>query len=110
MLRYRHQYKSDTILRELQYILALLQEPLLKLAQATSQMAEAHASAPDNLKILFTSLEIIFKIFYSLCYVDLPEYFEDHMQEWMVEFHKYLNYESKFPQLVSDVSSPLPSF
>lgn len=71
-------------------------------------MMEAHASAPDNLKILFTSLEAIFKIFYSLCYVDLPEYFEDHMQEWMMEFHKFLNYESQHPQLVSDVRTLAP--
>lgn len=41
-----------------------------------------------------TLLEIVYRccrIFYSLCYQDLPEYFEDHMEEWAGGFLKILN-------------------
>lgn len=41
-----------------------------------------------------TLLEILYRccrIFYSLCYQDLPEYFEDHMEEWARGFLKILN-------------------
>lgn len=42
------------------------------------------------------------KIFYSLNSVDLPEFFEDHMNEWMTLFRKFLLYETKLTQLIGD--------
>ena len=32
------------------------------------------------------------RIFYSLNFQEFPEFFEDHMKEWMTEFRKYLIY------------------
>ena len=34
------------------------------------------------------------RIFYSLNWQEIPEYFEDHIKEWMGQFHKYLTYEN----------------
>ena len=36
------------------------------------------------------SLRLICRIWFSLNWLDLPEYFEDHMKEWMDEFAKFL--------------------
>eukprot|EP01087_Luapelamoeba_hula_P019082 TRINITY_DN6277_c0_g1_i1.p1 TRINITY_DN6277_c0_g1~~TRINITY_DN6277_c0_g1_i1.p1 ORF type:complete len:1049 (+),score=219.24 TRINITY_DN6277_c0_g1_i1:42-3149(+) len=100
--KYRHEYKSEPVIQELKYILDIISAPLLQLAQATSQLIDQSAAAPKTLEVLFQSLNLIFDIFYSLCAVDLPEFFEDHMKEWMNEFLKFLNYESKLEELISD--------
>jgi len=42
------------------------------------------------------------KIFFSLNAVDLPEYFEDHMSEWMTLLHTLLTFESSLEAVVGD--------
>jgi exportin-2 (importin alpha re-exporter) len=41
------------------------------------------------------SLRLICKIFYSLSYQDIPEFFEDHMSEFSNLFLRYLTYENE---------------
>ena len=43
-----------------------------------------------KLKSYFESLRLICRIFFSLNYQELPQYFEDTMSEWMSIFAKYL--------------------
>jgi exportin-2 (importin alpha re-exporter) len=64
-----------------------------------------HASSPDVMVSLFTAIKLMSKIFYSLNAIDLPEYFEDHMNEWMTMFRKLLIFESNLPQLIGDEDS-----
>ena len=40
----------------------------------------------EGLKIVCSSLLMICKVFYSLNYQDLPEFFEDNMETWMTHF------------------------
>ena len=49
--------------------------------------------------MLFQTLFLLNKIFYSLNAQDLPEFFEDHMEEFMVIFQKYLLYSN--PALIT---------
>lgn len=44
--------------------------------------------------MLLPCLRVVLRIFYSLNWLDLPEYFEDHMQEWMALHLKYLKYKN----------------
>lgn len=41
------------------------------------------------------SLRFVCKIFYSLSYQDIPEFFEDHMSEFSNLFLRYLTYENE---------------
>ena len=66
-------------------------------------LVHQHSSDPAALKILFSSLTLVSKIFYSLNYQDLPEYFEDNMQTWMDSFYTLLMFNSKLLQ--TDVNS-----
>lgn len=50
---------------------------------------------PNALKIVYHSLLLISKVFYSLNFQDLPEFFEDNMQIWMPNFHTLLTTEVK---------------
>lgn len=53
-------------------------------------LAQTHASDENALKIIYHSLVLICKVFYSLNFQDLPEFFEDHMEIWMSNFHTML--------------------
>ena len=52
-------------------------------------------------------LRTICRIWLSLNYQDLPEYFEDHMQEWMTVFTKYLKLRN--PLLMDNDEEDKPS-
>eukprot|EP00057_Strongylocentrotus_purpuratus_P012723 XP_011667197.1 PREDICTED: exportin-2 [Strongylocentrotus purpuratus] len=45
-----------------------------------------HKDNKESTTILYDSLTLISKIFYSLNYQDLPEFFEDNMKIWMTHF------------------------
>lgn len=50
-----------------------------------------------TLRPLIESQRLCCRIFYSLNFQELPEFFEDHMKEWMGEFKKYLT--MRYPAL-----------
>ena len=65
-------------------------------------LGKVHANNKDNLKVVFGSLVLISKIFYFLNYQDLPEYFEDNMQIWMIGFHELLTSGTNVQLLQTD--------
>mmetsp|Transcript_11110 Transcript_11110/g.12872 ORF Transcript_11110/g.12872 Transcript_11110/m.12872 type:complete len:995 (+) Transcript_11110:161-3145(+) len=92
--RIRYQVKSDELFTDILYTLQQLQAPLLTLFKTIGQAVESYQNDLTQLKPRFASLRSICRIFYSLNWQDLPEYFEDHMGEWMSEFAKYLKYNN----------------
>ncbi|GJQ10527.1 hypothetical protein GpartN1_g2318.t1 [Galdieria partita] len=91
---YRHLFRSDELLLELKYVLGHIQEPLLKTFQLVSESYLTPEFVKEDNEYTHTLLEVLYRccrIFYSLCYQDLPEYFEDHMEEWARGFLKILN-------------------
>ena len=93
--RYRHEFRSDELWTEIKHVLDSFAVPLTQLFENTVKLAEEHASNKDALKTLFSSLVLITKIFYSLNYQDLPEFFEDNMATWMKHFHCLLLMDNK---------------
>ena len=57
--------------------------------------AEQYSTNAPALKIISSSLLLICKIFYSLNYQDLPEFFEDNMGIWMPHFDALLKVDNK---------------
>lgn len=49
----------------------------------------------NALKIVCSSLTMICKVFYSLNFQDLPEFFEDNMKTWMTHFLTLLSFDVK---------------
>lgn len=108
--RFRFVQRSDALYADILYVLQRIQEPLTQLfvsitAQLDTTTTTTHttASSGDNILGLtarLAALRSINRIFYSLNYQDLPEYFEDHMNEWMAGFAKLLQYTN--PILVDE--------
>lgn len=96
--RYRHEFKSQALWTEIKFVLDNFAAPLTQLFVATMELANKHASDPAALKVIFNILLLTCKIFYSLNFQDLPEYFEDNMQTWMTHFLTLLNTDNKLLQ------------
>lgn len=105
--RFRYVQRSDALYKDILYVLERLQAPLLTLFKTTGNAVEALSNDAAQLKPRLAALRSMCRIFYSLNWQDLPEYFEDHMGEWMAEFAKYLRYQN--PLLVDNDEEMEPS-
>ncbi|KAK4267014.1 hypothetical protein QN277_023861 [Acacia crassicarpa] len=98
--KFRYQYKTNDLLLDLKYCLDLFAAPLLEIFLKTASLIDAAANSgglAGDLRPLFESQRLCCRIFYSLNFQELPEFFEDHMKEWMTEFRKYLT--TSYPAL-----------
>ncbi|KAK3194607.1 hypothetical protein Dsin_025917 [Dipteronia sinensis] len=100
--KFRYQYKTNDLLLDLKYCLDNFCVPLLEIFLQTAALIDYTVSiggSAATLKPLFESQRLCCRIFYSLNFQELPEFFEDHMKEWMGEFKKYLT--TSYPALES---------
>ncbi|XP_047960190.1 exportin-2-like [Salvia hispanica] len=107
--KFRYEYTTNDLLLDLKYCLDNFARPLLEVFQRTARYLDhAVASGSANASVLKGYIEsqtLCCWIFHSFNYMDLPEFFEDHMNEWMVEFNKYLT--MKYPALEDSGSEGL---
>ncbi|PVD23451.1 hypothetical protein C0Q70_16723 [Pomacea canaliculata] len=93
--RYRHEFKSDELWKEIKFVLDNFAVAFTELFKATMGLASTHANDPAALKVIFSSILLICKIFYSLNFQDLPEHFEDNIKPWMDNFLQLLSVDNK---------------
>jgi exportin-2 (importin alpha re-exporter) len=91
---FRYVQRSDELYKVILYTLEGFQVPLLALMQSLGQAVDSLVNDAVNLVPRMIALRLVCRIFYSLNYQDLPEFFEDHMKDWMNEFAKYLQYQN----------------
>lgn len=92
--RFRGAYDSDEIRKPLKAILDSFQKPLLELFQIVAQQIDLDAVKANEAELLsrLEALRLMTRIFYSLNWITIPEFFEDHIGEWMQQFEKFLRY------------------
>ena len=106
--RYRYEFKSEELWKEILFVLDNFAAALSELLVSTMQLASTHAQNPSILKILFSSLLLIAKIFYSLTYQELPDHFaDDHLKPWMEHFHTLLTTDNKLLETTDDEEAGL---
>lgn len=92
--KFRYQFKTNELLLDLKYCLDNFAKPFLEVFKRTvGFMDQAVGSGSANASVLkgyIESQRLCCRIFYSFNFMELPEFFEDHMEEWMIEFKKYL--------------------
>lgn len=89
--RYRFEYKSQKLWTEIKLVLDTFAKPLTDLLIATMELAQTYATNEPALRVIYSSLSLMAKVFYSLNAQDLPEFFEDNMATWMNSFHQLLS-------------------
>lgn len=92
--RYRHEFKSHDLWVEIKYVLGIFALPLTDLFQTLIGLIETHSNDSNAIKIIFSSVLLVSKIFRSLNSQDFPEEFENTMQIWMTHFLSLLTYEN----------------
>lgn len=100
--RYRYEFKSQVLWTEIKFVLEKFAKPLTDLFVATIGLTTQHANNAEALRVIYGSLLLICKIFYSLNFQDLPEFFEDNMDVWMPHFHNLLVSDVKCLQTDDD--------
>ncbi|CAG9570956.1 unnamed protein product [Danaus chrysippus] len=98
--RYRYEFKSQKLWEEIKHVLENIAKPLTDLFVVTIDLTNKHAGNAQALKVIYGSLVLICKVFYSLNYQDLPEFFEDNMPIWMPNLLNLL--QVTVPCLVDD--------
>lgn len=88
--KFRYQYKSNDLYIDLKYCLDGFAAPLLEVFLRTGQLIVANMQNATVLRPLFECQRLCCRVFYSLNFQELPEFFENHMKEWMGEFRTYL--------------------
>uniref|UniRef100_A0A7S1XYB3 Importin N-terminal domain-containing protein n=1 Tax=Phaeomonas parva TaxID=124430 RepID=A0A7S1XYB3_9STRA len=97
MKRFRYVYKSDELFLQLKYCLDHFQETLTVIfRQSCAPLASLQGDA-NSLTKLLEILRLCARIFFSLNYQDIPEYFEDNLAQWMGPFDNFLGAE--FPAI-----------
>lgn len=105
--RYRYEFKSQELWSEIKLVLDNFAKPLTDLFITMMGLAAQHATNPAAVKVIYNSLTIICKIFYSLNFQDLPEHFEDNMKTWMENFLVLLTADNPFLKSDSDEEAGL---
>ncbi len=101
--RYRYEFKSQELWTEIKIVLDSLAQPLTELLSSTMQVSAANAQNKEALAILFSSLLLICKIFYSLTYQELPDHFaEEALKPWMEHLHSLLVTDNKLLDIEDD--------
>jgi len=102
--KYSIEFKSQKLWEEIKFVLDNFAKPFTDLFVETINLASQHSANKDALRVIFSSLVLIAKIFYCLNYQDLPEFFEENMATWMPRYLELLTLDNKL--LVSDDDSP----
>lgn len=108
MKRFRNVYKSDELYAVLIVCLNGFQEPLLKTYQATVAAIPTYANDKESSVVILETLRLMTRIFFSLNWQDLPEYFEDNIAVWMGQFSQLLNFKNPLLEDENEENEPGP--
>ena len=102
--RFRTAIKNDDVMEDYKYVLDTFQEVHLQIfttlleEMAKNNTAEGAAAMPK----IMSSLRICSRIFLSLNSLDIPEFYEDHMNDWFGGFNQFLSPEFVCPAIEAD--------
>lgn len=102
--RYPERMRTDELFTEIKYSLMNTQGAVLSLFAIMSRSVEDNLASkpPAVINLVLKSAEVLCKVFYCLSWQDIPEYFEDHLKEFMQELRKLLIFESEVIDKLSD--------
>jgi exportin-2 (importin alpha re-exporter) len=94
-MKFRSKGRSNEVLKEIKYTVLGFQETHLAVFKAACQRALTTPLPPDQLTTHFELLLSTVGVFYSFHVVDLPEFFEDHRQDYFGGFLEILKFHNE---------------
>lgn len=108
MKRFRYVYSSDELFKDILFCLNDFQAPLLQQYQTGGAQITQYAHSKSELTVVMESMRLMTRIFFSLNWQDIPEFFEDNIGLWMTEFAKYLSYKNPLLVDANEDTEPGP--
>uniref|UniRef100_A0A158PAB9 Cse1 domain-containing protein n=1 Tax=Angiostrongylus cantonensis TaxID=6313 RepID=A0A158PAB9_ANGCA len=85
--KFRYESKSTSLWTELKSCLLTVQEPLTQIyVKMVEFIPQRSSMSCESLTQWLEILCLVCKVFHSLCFQDLPEYFEDNLKPWVEGF------------------------
>ncbi|CAJ0597709.1 unnamed protein product [Cylicocyclus nassatus] len=82
--KFRYESKSTALWTELKSCLLTVREPLTRVyAKMLEFIPQRSTMSAESVVQWLEILCLVSKVFHSLCFQDLPEYFEDNIKPWM---------------------------
>lgn len=103
--RWRPLFSSDDLLREIKLVLEQFVQPYYALMLETHKRIEQTSGNKDVLLELLKTMGLLVKLFYDLNCQDIPEFFEDHIKQFMDILHNYLIYSNPLVETTEDSES-----
>mmetsp|Transcript_82019 Transcript_82019/g.220246 ORF Transcript_82019/g.220246 Transcript_82019/m.220246 type:complete len:988 (-) Transcript_82019:468-3431(-) len=88
--KYRTASQTELLWNEILFMLKNTHDGLLGTMTSCLVLVPQSAGSKPQLDAIFQTLELIAKIYYDLNFQDIPEVFEDHLDQWMDGFHQLL--------------------
>jgi exportin-2 (importin alpha re-exporter) len=104
--RFRNAFKTDEIMAQLVYTLDHLAVPYIAMLKKCCTAIATSSSSPEQLTVVFECLRLLARIFYSLNWLDIPEFFEDSMADWSAIFAQFLAYSGPQPPEPAEETEP----
>lgn len=92
--KWRPLFRSDELFLEIKMVLDKFAVPFLEMLKSVDLLIDQNMQDANKLKILFENLLLLVKIYYDLNCQDIPEFFEDHLNEGISILLKYLKFNS----------------
>ena len=108
MKKFRYAHKNDELYAVLAYCLDQFQVALLESYKQNSERILSLAGDKVQLEVAFEAQRLMTRIFFSLSWQDIPEYFEDNIALWMAEFGKFLEYKNPILIKITEKEEPGP--
>ncbi|XBW35603.1 hypothetical protein QEN19_001177 [Hanseniaspora menglaensis] len=101
--RWRVLPRSDELFLEILKVLSEFQDVFMKLFIAVDEQIDLNRNNSDILKVLFENMHLLIEIYYDLNCQDIPEFFEEHMEQGFGIILKYLNYQNEILEPLVDL-------
>jgi len=95
-------HDNEQVNKELAFVLQHLLQPVVQEFQFCSELIAEQSNNPAALKVIFEILHQLFKLFYCMTYVTLPEAIEDNMDLFMKHHMMALTFSSQSDELLGD--------
>lgn len=92
--RWRPLFRSDELFLEIKMVLDKFALPFMEMLKSIDLLIDQNLQDGAKLKLLFENLLLLVKIYYDLNCQDIPEFFEDHINEGINILLKYLKFHS----------------
>ncbi|KAI3405828.2 CSE1 [Candida oxycetoniae] len=92
--KWRPLVRSDDLFLEIKLVLEKFVEPFLHLFIQLDKLIDESKTNEAQLIIYLENMLLLMQIYYDFNCQDIPEFFEDHMNELMAIVYKYLNYDN----------------